>query len=163
MKKLMLAGVLLVSACTTAPMRSGPPPVVEGSAPGIYVEPDVPETSPRTEAPQRNTAANGAVVALLDRADAYRRSGDSGNEAAAIERALRIDPRNARLWSRLAVVRLDQDQPRQAEQLALKSNALAAGDPRLQAQNWRLIATARRALQDNTGAREAERRAAALR
>jgi Tfp pilus assembly protein PilF len=102
------------------------------------------------------------VVALLERADGYRRSGDAGNEAATIERALRIDPRNPRLWSRLAVIRLDQDQPQQAEQLALKSNALAAGNTDLRARNWRLIAAARRAQQDRAGARAAEREAAAL-
>ena len=104
-------------------------------------------------------ATGGAVIALLDRADSYRASGDSANEAAAIERALRIEPNNARLWSRLAATRLEQGQPRQAEQLALKSNALSRGDRRLQAQNWQLVARARWALDDSAGARAAEKKA----
>lgn len=165
MKKLLLPVILMISACSTAPMRTIPPPVVDGSAPGKYPAPETYPQQPapdRIEAPPQRASTSGAVVALLDRADSYRRSGDADNEAATIERALRIDPNNARLWSRLADVRLDQEQHRQAEQLAMKSNALAAGDTRLQAQNWRLIAAARRAMHDNAGAREAERKAAAL-
>jgi type II secretory pathway component HofQ len=102
------------------------------------------------------------VVALLDQADSYHRSGDSTNEAASVERALRIDPQNASLWTRLAAVRLDQNRPEQAEQLALKSNALAGGDRALQARNWRLVAQARWALNDSAGARAAEQKAREL-
>lgn len=165
MKKLLLPVVLLISACSTAPLRTIPPPVVDDSAaqtqpvPGGYPQQPLPG---RSEAPAPRASTSGAVVALLDRADAYRSSGDSDNEAAAIERALRIDPNNARLWSRLASVRLDQEQPGQAEQLAMKSNALAGADNRLQAHNWRLIAAARRVMKNSAGAREAERKAAAL-
>jgi tetratricopeptide (TPR) repeat protein len=103
--------------------------------------------------------SGGAVVALLDQADDYHRSGDTGNEAAAIERALRIDPKNAQLWARLAMVRFDQGRPEQAEQLALKSNVLAAGDRSLQARNWRLVARARWSRNDGVGARAAEQKA----
>ena len=42
------------------------------------------------------------------------------------------------------------------------SNALAKGDQRLQATNWRLIARARWALNDSEGARRAERKASDL-
>jgi tetratricopeptide (TPR) repeat protein len=106
--------------------------------------------------------SGGAVVALLDRADVYHQSGDIGNEAATVERALRIDPNNGRLWNRLAAIRLDQGQPRQAEQLALKSNALSRGNRRLQAQNWRLVAKARWSRNDGAGARAAEKKAGEL-
>ena len=101
-------------------------------------------------------------MALLDRADDYRQAGDISNEAATIERALRIDPKNARLWHRLAEARLDQGQAQQAEQLALKSNALSAGNTRLQASNWQLVARARWSMDDSTGARTAEKRAREL-
>ena len=102
-------------------------------------------------------SSGGAVVALLGQADSYRRAGDTGNEAATVERALRIEPKNARLWSRLAAIRLDQGQPQQAEQLALKSNSLAAGDRRLQSRNWQLVARARWSLNDSRGAQAAGR------
>ena len=151
--------LLLLSACTTAPPRTLPP-VLDGSGQVELPPAEVPE--PEIEAPARTTSTRGAVVALLERADVYHSAGDSGNEAATIERALRIDPRNAGLWSRLAATRLTQGQARQAEQLALKSNALSAGDRRLQARNWALVAKARWALNDSAGARSAERKAREL-
>ena len=99
------------------------------------------------------------MVALLDRAEHYRRLGDTDAASATLERALRIDPRNARLWHRLAAIRLQQGRAAQAEQLALKSNALSAGDRDLRASNWALVARARWARDDAEGAREAERKA----
>jgi Tfp pilus assembly protein PilF len=157
MKRITLMFVVALSACTSSPTRTLPPVVEEGVS-----------DTPDTEMPQRvekvapPVSSSGAVVALLDRADAYQRSGDVGSEAATIERALRIDPNNARLWSRLAATRLQQDQPQQAEQLALKSNALSVGDTALQRQNWRLVARARWAMNDSAGARAAEKKAREL-
>lgn len=100
-----------------------------------------------------------AVTSLLARAETASRDRDWSAAAASLERALRIEPRNPVLWNRLAGVRLQQGQYRQAEQLAAKSNSLAGDDRLLQARNWRLIARARRQLGDERGAAEAERRA----
>jgi predicted Zn-dependent protease len=170
MKRLYVPLFLLLSACSTAPSRPLPP-VIDGKtgervpepppgpAPGVpYEMPDKPVAVPVPPV----TSAGGAVVALLDQADSYHRSGDSNNEAAVVERALRIDPNNASLWNRLAAIRLDQGRPQQAEQLALKSNALAGTDRALQARNWRLVARARWSQNDGAGARAAEKRAADL-
>ena len=164
MKHVILSLLLLLSACSTAPPRTLPP-VVDATRPGS----SPPEAADSVERPDTvevpvlpPAPSGGAVVALLDRADAYHQSGDIGNEAATVERALRIDPNNSRLWSRLAAIRLDQGQPSQAEQLALKSNALSRGDSRLQAQNWRLVAKARWARNDRAGARAAEKKAGEL-
>lgn len=160
MKRLLGIFFVLLGACTTAPQRSLPPVVEGGSQPRPPVAGDTVPESVRAPTPAPPTG--GAVIALLDRADDYRASGDTGNESATIERALRIEPNNARLWSRLAATRLEQGQARQAEQLALKSNALSAGDTRLQAYNWRLVARARWALDDSAGARSAETKAREL-
>lgn len=116
-----------------------------------------PEAAPRAEIPQ-----SPAVVALLDNADRQAGSGKLDGAAAALERALRIEPRNAVLWQRLADIRLRQNQPGQAESLALKSNTLAVGDTATQAANWRIIAKARRQGGDTDGARQADGRADAL-
>ncbi len=163
MKRVVYLLVMVLSACSTAPQRSLPP-VVDGST--GTTRPDEPAAAPeplpdRVEVPPP-AASGGAVVALLDRADDYRQAGDHSNEAATIERALRINPGDARLWHRLAAARLDQGQPQQAEQLALKSNALSAGDTRLQASNWRLVAKARWSMDDSAGARVAEKKAREL-
>ena len=158
-KRVVLPLFLLLGACSTTPQRPLPP-VVDGrtgeTSPGAPSESGG-EAVPVPVAPRRTSG--GAVVALLDQAETYHRSGDIDNEAATIERALRIDPKNAELWNRLATVRLEQGRADQAEQLALKSNALAGGDRALQARNWRLVARARWAGNDSAGARAAEKKA----
>jgi predicted Zn-dependent protease len=75
--------------------------------------------------------------------------------AASLERALRIEPRNPRLWQELARVRLKQGQFAQVESVALRSNSWAGDDKALRAENWRLIAQSREARGDAEGARQA--------
>jgi tetratricopeptide (TPR) repeat protein len=82
--------------------------------------------------------------------------------ASLLERALRIEPRNARIWYRLARVRMAQGQYRQAASLAAKSNSLASHDAPMQASNWRLIAEARDKLGQRDMAREAMQKARQL-
>lgn len=96
--------------------------------------------TPITEEPASD---NAAVLALLESADAADTAGNYEAAAAATERALRIEPRNARLWHRLARVHLRQNQADNAAALAIKSNALAGDDTRLRAANWQLIGEAR--------------------
>ena len=103
-----------------------------------------------------------AVVALLDRAEQQANTGDLDAAAVTLERAIRIDPRNAILWHHLATVRLAEGEAVEAEQLAAKSNSLAAGNHSLQARNWELIAQARHNRGDAAGARAAEQRARTL-
>ena len=82
-------------------------------------------------------------------------AGKLSNAAASIERALRIEPRNPRLWQELARVRLQQGQFTQAESVAARSNSFAGNDSALRAENWRLIAQSREARGDDDGARAA--------
>ena len=165
MKRILYLSILALAACSTAPQR-GLPPVVDSS--GTVVVPAGEPSGPAPAAPEGRVEVappaptGGAVVALLERADSHHQAGDIDAEAATIERALRIDPRNAALWQRLAAARLAQGQPQQAEQLALKSNALSGGDNRLQAANWRLVARARWSLNNSAGARAAEQKAREL-
>jgi Tfp pilus assembly protein PilF len=105
---------------------------------------------------------NQAVVALLDSADKYVKSNQLDKAGAALERALRIEPRNAGIWHDLAQIRLHQGQYQQAETLASKSNNLAGGNRALQARNWKLISVARQAGGNQTGAEEAEAQASLL-
>ena len=99
------------------------------------------------------------MLALLDQAQAQAASGQTPAAGATLERALRIEPRNPALWSELARLRLSQGQYQQAQNLAAKSNALASGDRRLKAQNWRIIGQARAKLGDAQGAQAAFERA----
>lgn len=104
---------------------------------------------------------NAAVVKLLETAQQQTQQTQYNEAAATLERALRIEPRNAALWQALARVRLQQGQPEQAASLAVKSNALAETD-RIRAGNWRLIGEAALARGDTAGADQAFNKAAAL-
>jgi Tfp pilus assembly protein PilF len=98
---------------------------------------------------------NVAVASLVDGARTDAAAGRLVHAAASLERALRIEPRNPRLWQELARVRLKQGDYAQAESVAARSNSWAGADTRLRAENWRLIAQAREARGDATGARAA--------
>jgi tetratricopeptide (TPR) repeat protein len=132
----MLAAAALIAGCARLP-QPAPEPV---PAPA-------PVPAPRVE--------NAAIASLMESARADTAAGRLANAAASLERALRIEPRNPRLWQELARVRLQQGDYTQAENVAARSNALAASDGTLRAENWRLIAQAREARGDAAGARAA--------
>jgi len=102
-----------------------------------------------------NKQQEPVIIALLADADKFIGQGQSAKAAATIERALRIEPRNALLWHRLAVVRLQQQQWQQAIVMARKSNALAGHNSSLKSENWGLIAKAYDKLGDKRKANEA--------
>jgi len=120
------------------------------------------QAEPNEVAPARLAALNPAIRELLNDANRHSAEGRHDGAAAALERALQIEPQDAALWHRLARTRLDQGRLDLAEALAAKSNSLAAGDPNLQAQNWRVIAKARKKQGDAPGAEDALARAARL-
>ena len=142
-----------------------PRPAVEQERLAMH-QPAAPTPAPIT--PQRpadlppaeiTREGNQAVVALLDSADRYVKAGQLDQAGASLERALRIEPRNAGIWHDLAQIRLHQGQYQQAESLASKSNNLASGNNALQARNWKLIAAARKAAGNPSGAQQAEAQA----
>lgn len=98
---------------------------------------------------------NSGVLALLDQANREISAGQYQKADVSLERALRIEPRNSVLWQKLAVVRLNQEEYQQAENLAIKSNVLDPDNRRLRAENWRIIGQARKALGDLDGAQAA--------
>jgi len=127
----------------------------------------VPEGARDASTVDRSAAAraretNPAVLALLDDAGRYANDGELEQAAAALERALRIDPRNAGIWHDLGEIQFHQGDYAQAEAKAMRSNALAASNTDLQRRNWQLIAKARRARGDTAGAAQAAERAGAL-
>lgn len=85
-----------------------------------------------------------AVVMLLARAEVQEQQAHWERAAALLERALRIEPRNAQLWHRLAKIRLQQGRYGMAESLAQKSATLAKDDEALKRRNAELIDVARR-------------------
>ena len=113
----------------------------------------------RTPEPRKTTPSSPAVVALVSEADRNYKAGNLESAVATIERALRIEPRNAKLVYKLAALRLKQNKPYLAEDLAKKAALLATGDLVIKKQSWLLIAEARRIYGDNYGANEARKKA----
>lgn len=129
---------------------------------GLIIDPfyDVPETpesnldsypdgderypQPSVEAPNISTKPTSqTVLALLNQAKIQEQAGNSERAAAVLERALRIEPKNAQLWHRLALLRLQQGKLGLAESLAQKSSALARDDDLLKRKNKTIVDQAR--------------------
>jgi len=89
---------------------------------------------------------------LVATAGDQRRVGNWVGAANSLERALRLEPRNGRLWSRLAQIRYDQKAWKKAIQLAAKSNTLSGGNSNLLRQNWVLMANSYSALGETASA-----------
>lgn len=133
---------VLVAGCATQPGA----PVSEPAQPA-QPPPVTPAIPPHKE--------NIAIAGLMDSARADTAAGNLAGAAASLERALRIEPRNPRLWHELARLRLKQGQHAQAENVAARSNSWAGDDKALRAENWRLIAQSREARGDAEGAKAA--------
>lgn len=164
---LLLLIIVLMSACSTAPV--GPRIIVDDglTAPVEDVDASITGQSPNysfddgnaadravgdsgqrpppattlssQEHTQSKRAPKGTVIALLSQARYQQSTGHPERAAAVLERALRIDPKNARLWHELARIRLLQGKLSLAESLVAKSNALAQHDDALRDENSEII------------------------
>jgi Flp pilus assembly protein TadD len=113
---------------------------------GCAAPPPAPETKPAPPPPPTAPEARKESVAIAGLMDSARNDAAAGklsNAAATLERALRIEPANPRLWQELARVRLQQGQFAQAESTAMRSNSYAGSDAALRAENERIIENAR--------------------
>ena len=159
----LIVWLLLLAGCASTPdMTPLPTPDISSSrqiddevrrpVPVFADEPPPDETTAEGEsagAPEvlpapptysnESVSTSRTVLALLDQATVQQQSGSPEKAAATLERALRIEPRNARLWHRLALIRFQQGQYTQAESLAAKSSTLAQGDWHLKQKNAELI------------------------
>lgn len=92
------------------------------------------------------------VRSLLAQSQDQRRVGKWDGAAMLLERALRIEPRNAEIWSRLANIRFDQQSWSKAIQLAAKSNTLTRNNIDLKRRNWILMANSYDEMGDSASA-----------
>lgn len=144
----MIAVSLAVAAC--APINGAGSASASASAKPPYTAPSEPGRA-RTAAPMTgHNAAGGAatasvVTALLEQARQAEQAGHGRRSEAALERALRVAPRDALIWYRMAELRLRHGHPAQAQALARKSIDLAPDNAALRRRGRRLIAAARTA------------------
>lgn len=98
---------------------------------------------------------------LWERAETARSENDLRAAGQALSKALRMDPKDPVLWSRLAEVRYLQNSFLIAEQFAWRSIMLAESqqNPVLAYRNWLIISATRRVRGDTVGARDAQQQA----
>jgi len=159
---LIIPIISVLSACGSNPVTPSQPPVIEDhSQPANSRQPASATTQKYAYAKtyaypsSGDQAGHSAIADLRDKARIKADQGQLNQAAALLERALRIQPRDAWVWNQLADVRLRQQRYPQAESLARKSNSLAGQQYDLLARNWHLIATARRETGNSKGAEQA--------
>jgi len=99
----------------------------------------VPEAVPVRPPPR---PAHFIAADFSRQAEQQARDGNLDLAASTLERGLRQVPKNAKLWSQLAEIRLQQQHYHQARALAAKSNSLAGTDTRLIKRNQWIMAEA---------------------
>ncbi|MCP3892826.1 MAG: tetratricopeptide repeat protein [Desulfobulbaceae bacterium] len=139
---LLLSAIFLLYGCggvTTTP-RS---PAIHHPQPAVSEK----KIQPTTEIPQVTSPANpfgGAAASLYRKAKTHLTQENFSQAELAMERALRIEPKNGYYWHTLALIKYRKKQYSQAVQLCLKSNSLAGANRTLIQQNEALIKRAQR-------------------
>jgi len=137
----------LLAGCSSLPRQGDPAPIISREG---YTSPTA---VPRQEGEvtitplQQNSAIqarpvpNRAVQLLHERARSQMNAGDLAGADKSLERALSIQPKNARSWNLLAHLRAEQSSYEMAADIAAKSNTmLTAGEDALKKDNFLLIA-----------------------
>ena len=137
---LLFAVILLLHGCAARP-PAGEPVVGGGGKPPV----------------QQGTAAG----TLLASAHQAVQAGQFNRAEVTLERALRVEPRNAGLWHEMAQVKYGQEDYGQAVQFCLKANSLAGRDSALIKRNWLLMSRAYAKMGDMDKAEQASMKAAA--
>ena len=139
---LTLLILLTLTGCSLkAPVWQPQPPKAEQSQPTVpgdapkrtgAFEPVQEVAEQPAELPKRPAAIQpGPAHRLYTQAEATMASGQLEQAEMLLERALRIEPRNALYWHTLAQVKYDKGEFEQTVQLCLKSESLARDNPDL--------------------------------
>ena len=126
-------------------------------------DPLVEESQPASQGLQRSlTNLSPAIASLLQKADQSIEKQQWQQAIASLERALRINGKQAEVWTRLAVVYLGQYNPQQSIHMAKRSNSYSRNNQSLQAYNWLLISRAYTLMQNQHLADEASQKSRQL-
>jgi hypothetical protein len=151
----MLAA-LAVGACTVpayepppqypVPRTAPPPPPPPATGATVITPAPEPPPLPPPEpiAPPPPPASSGATASLLAQSRQQSADGNYAMATASLERALRINPRDAQLWCELGELKLRQGDRVQAESMAQRGLAVAGSDTAGRAQCEELIGAAQR-------------------
>jgi len=126
---LIILGASLLNACATSqpgneiPVYDATGTRIDTQKSEVIVYQSAEPSAARVEIENKDTK-NPAVIALMQNAKDHERRGDYVSAAGALERAIRISPRDAELYLHLARLRLQQKNYQQAEQLCRKAISL---------------------------------------
>ncbi|HIJ91578.1 MAG: tetratricopeptide repeat protein [Desulfobulbaceae bacterium] len=129
------SGPVSVSRPRPTPAPTPAPVDVPSDAPLDAPSPPPPAGRESVPVPKEGKAAG----TLLACARQNVRAGQFAKAEMTLERALRLEPRNARLWQEMAQVKYGQKDYEQVVQFSIKSNSLAGKDYDLIRQNWLLM------------------------
>ena len=126
-------------------------------------DPLVEESQPASQGLERSlTNISPAIGSLLQKADQSIEKQQWQQAISSLERALRINGKQAEIWTRLAVVYLGQYNPQQSIHMAKRSNSYSRNNKSLQAYNWLLISRAYTLMQREDQANDASQKSQQL-
>ena len=111
---------------------------------------------------KRIVFSNRAVGQLLQQADDLMADANFEQSADKLERLVRIEPRFAQAWSRLAWIALKNGEAQRSRQLAQRSNSYSRDNDKLKLLNWQLIHRAGELLHNAEITQQAEQMIKAL-
>jgi Tfp pilus assembly protein PilF len=114
--------LLWIGGCATAPVPSSP----TADPDAVSEQRGRPATGSSEQSP---SSADAATLALLEQSERAVQNGSLTQALTYTERAVRIDPRNPALWTRLATLELANGKPQAALQYADKALSLSADRP----------------------------------
>jgi len=150
---LALASLALLS-CAQPRSADSWDPLQPPASPDAVREPAT-EAAPASGLSRSTDQLSAPVADLIGRADDAIQQQHWAEASALLERALRINPKQAEAWTRMAVVNLGSNHPQQSIQMAQKSNRHAGASRSLMAYNWLLISRAYEQLGLSDKARQA--------
>lgn len=118
--------------------------LVNGCAP---LRPVVPIEQPPPPPPLEYKPVVGPAAALYGEAETALMAGRLVEAEMLLERALRIEPRNAHYWHSMAQVKFGRGQYAETVQFCRKAESLGARQPQLLARNRELLWQAQKAMQ----------------
>ena len=152
-KVVTLLIVSFLAGCATTSMDGEGLPEADADAPPATTDAAVAYSPPAT----RHTP-EAATLALLNQSERAALGGSLTQALSYAERAVRIDPRSASLWTHLAALELQDGDADAAIQYANKAISLAPTRPDWQRDAWLVIADAHDFLGDTASALQIRRR-----
>lgn len=146
MRIVLVLFVMVLAACTSAPPI--PAPVEHGQTPATVPlpqsEPSVPSAQPPSALPPAELPprmpSSSATDALMIASSNAAAAGDTRSAITHLQRAIRLDGRNAELWARLSTAFLRDGQVDSARQYANRALALAGSRGDWKRAAWLAIA-----------------------